>query len=196
LHHSVPSRRSAVNAPLLWRLSAVSAVLTIVGMAPWIWQLATEGSPSIRWIPPFRKPEGISLLTLCATNLLAGAFVASGRWTYESTTIVGLLVIGYAIGKSVVNAVGVGVPISYVLVAIGPHGVLEMPALWLAGAVGLTGIRRAFEEEYAISSYERRRLLLCGVGVVVLVVGAAIVEVTATPALVSSLFGLYVLEQP
>lgn len=80
-------------------------------------------------------PPGLSWTTLCLNNLVVVALAALGRVAWGIPTIVVLLNSGIALG--LVSGV---VPLSRleVLGLTLPYCSLEVPALWLAGAVGLS----------------------------------------------------------
>lgn len=78
-------------------------------------------------------PRRITVWSVLGNNLLALAVVLSGVVTFAVTTAVSLLFNGLLLGFVFGAADGTSLVVAAALVL--PHGVLELPAFWLAGAV-------------------------------------------------------------
>lgn len=83
--------------------------------------------------------EDHTLLTFLLPNLGVGVIMASGRFLAGIPTVVALLKFGFDLGSFVVIGAR-SVPVSVLLAALLPHGVLETTGFWLCGAVGMMGV--------------------------------------------------------
>jgi len=128
-------------------------------------------------------PSRITVETILLNNLLALAVVLAGVITFAVTTAVSLLFNGLLIGFLL------GATDSYSLVQtialILPHGLLELPAFWVAGAVAFRVTHRLIRylrgnEDEVLSPSERYEAVLLGLLTVVLIVVAAIIEARFT----------------
>ena len=124
----------------------VVGLLAGIGIAEWINVMPTESTP--RFVangPPGPEPVGWELFaSILRRNVTVFLILLLGVLSAGLVTIVVLLGNGLAVGQLIgfTRASGMsGVDVAYLLL---PHGVLELGALCVAGAVGLRGIRLAF----------------------------------------------------
>lgn len=126
-------------------------------------------------------------------NTQAYLVMVAGAITVGSLTALVLVVNGVLVGWVVADAAaaeGIGLTLALIL----PHGILELPALFVGAGIGfrlvhvglayLRGTRGRLLRRDELA----RTLLLLAVGWVVLAV-AAVVEVHVTPAIAEALFG-------
>ena len=78
-------------------------------------------------------------------NMTVFVILLLGVVSAGAVTVVVLLANGIALGQLIGLAKGAGMSNAAVASLIVPHGVLELGALCVAGAVGLQGVRLAFE---------------------------------------------------
>ncbi len=138
-------------------------------------------------------PERFTVWTILVNNTRAFVTLILGALTLGLVTLLGAFVNGLLVGVVATPAAaqeGVG-PILTLLV---PHGIVELPALFVAAGVGLRlvhlGGRRVFgDRRQFLTRGELLRVgLLVGVGWLMLAV-AAVLEVHLTPALYETLYG-------
>lgn len=138
-------------------------------------------------------PEDFTTWTILANNTRVFLLMIVGAITLGLLTLFAVVFNGVFLGfflTPIVGEVGWG----FVVLAIVPHGILELPALFVAAGVGFRlvhlGIARLLgDRERLFEPGEPRRIaLLVGVAWVVLAVAAA-VEVHVTPALVEAVYG-------
>lgn len=130
----------------------------------------------------------LSVLGLFVHNAGIAVRSAFGLLTMGVYTVYVLLINGVTIGATVADAAEQH-GLAWALLAIVPHGVVEIPALWLSGAIGLRWL--AFV--WAVASGDRDRiagswlvvesLALVGLSLALLLL-AAVIEVHVTAALV------------
>jgi stage II sporulation protein M len=128
-------------------------------------------------------PSRITVKTILLNNLVALAVVLAGVITFAVTTAVSLLFNGLLIGFLL------GATDSYSLVQtialILPHGLLELPAFWVAGAVAFRVTHRLIRylrgnEDEVLGPSERYEAVLLGLLTVVLIIVAAVIEARFT----------------
>ncbi len=124
-------------------------------------------------------------------NLGVTLFMLAGVVLLGVTSVVGLLSNGMQLGGLVGSAVGGGAdPLTVVLFLL-PHGVVELPALWLAGAVGLAAPWRFVlyvteRRDYILTLEELLDMVQVAVLSMALIVVAAVLEAYLTPVVVSA----------
>ncbi|MDQ0164054.1 stage II sporulation protein M [Bacillus alveayuensis] len=75
-----------------------------------------------------------------SSNSLTCLFIMAGIFIYAIPTIFLLIFNGIIIGITVVATVDQGASIEQIILALLPHGILEVPAIIIAGMVGLKGL--------------------------------------------------------
>ncbi len=120
-------------------------------------------------------------------NNMGTAFVLMGGMAV--LTLAGLVYNGFMLGGSLKAGLVLGLSPRTLALAILPHGVLEIPALLLAGAIGLFLPYRAVRywrghRELIVEPEEELHLLQLFVLVVALILVAAAIEAHVTTALV------------
>lgn len=81
----------------------------------------------------------VDAVALFARNTRVGLFLVGGAVLFGLPTVVVLAWNGFVFGAAMADATGTLGPLRAVLL-VAPHGVVELPALWLAAAVGLRWI--------------------------------------------------------
>lgn len=142
------------------------------------------------------RPSGapvpaVSAAELFVHNLRVALTMAFGGILAGIPTLYLLLFDGFTLGSVAVDAAGTLGPLT-TLVLLVPHGVLELPALWLAGAIPArwlhvgwclaTGRDRATPVPRVLG-----RTVVAVIGVVLLLAVAAVLEATVTVALARAL---------
>lgn len=137
-------------------------------------------------------PSRITVRTILVNNLLALTVVLSGVVTFAVTTAVSLLFNGLLIGFFLGAAAPATLPETLALIL--PHGILELPAFWIAGAVAfrvthsLVRYLRGDADEILPPSerYEAVLLALLAIGLIVI---AAVIEARFTVEIAEWLTG-------
>lgn len=138
-------------------------------------------------------PERFTVWTILVNNTRAFVTLILGALTLGLVTLLGAFVNGLLVGVVATPAVaqeGVG-PI---LTLLAPHGIVELPALFIAAGVGLRlvhlgGTRVFGSRQQFVTRGELGRIgLIVGVGWLMLAL-AAVLEVHLTPALYEALYG-------
>lgn len=141
---------------------------------------------------PIREPGSpapeVTTLSLFAHNAEIAVRSALGILSLGLYTTYVLLVNGFLIGATLADAAEV-LGLGRAMVALAPHGVLELPAFWLAGAIGFRWL--AFVWKLANGDRDRiagpylvlESLALTGLALVMLLV-AAVIEATVSVHLV------------
>lgn len=138
-------------------------------------------------------PDELTVGTILVNNTQAFLMLIIGAITFGILTVWGVVFNGVVVGY-VATPVAAEDGIAEVLVLLAPHGVLELPAVFVAAAVGLRlvhiGINRLRgQRDQLFKRYELQGLIgIIGVAWIVLAV-AAVIEVYLTPALFELLFG-------
>ena len=139
-------------------------------------------------------PEELSALDIFVNNLQAAGLMIIGGLTLGLLTAYALFANGVLIGFVVTPAVAETELLGTLLLLV-PHGVFELPAIFIAAAIGfriallLTDRLRGRRERFRPDRPEQRRLgVLAGVAVGLLVV-AAVIEVYVTPTLFEAVYG-------
>jgi stage II sporulation protein M len=160
---------------------AAAAVL-VAGAAPWLFAIDAELLTRREVQGSIRVPESPALVAVAARNLAIGALAVAGRRCWGATAIIVLLVNGYALAGSVIRALARGLPPEFVAAALVPHGLLELPALWIAGAAGLSGL--PWLRVRLVPEGRDRPLRWWGISAA-LSLAAALIECTLTPAVIA-----------
>ena len=156
---------------------------------------AAVGAERQSFVLPVRSPGDpvpqTSATSLFVHNLRIDLLTAGGVLLFGLPTVFLLAYNGFRFGSTMADAMGTLGPLRTVAL-VAPHGVIELPALWFAGAIGLrwlhlgwsltsggsytTGVPRAVLDSVVA-------LLV----VVVLTAAAAVVEATVTVPIARSL---------
>jgi uncharacterized membrane protein SpoIIM required for sporulation len=128
-------------------------------------------------------PSRITVRTILVNNLLALAVVLSGVVTFAVTTVVSLLFNGLLIGFFLGAAAPASLPETLALIL--PHGLLELPAFWIAGGVALRVTHRLIRylrgnADDVLSRSERYEAVLLAALAIGLIVVAAVIEARFT----------------
>lgn len=130
-----------------------------------------------------RVIESFTVFTVLTTNLTAVGIMMSGSVLFGSTTVVTLLMSGL-MHSSTAMVLSLG-PLEAVVLYL-PHGIFELPAIWMAGAIGFRVpyefvlYMREKQESVLTADVVRDSLVLAGASIGLLIV-AAFVEVHVTP---------------
>lgn len=141
---------------------------------------------------PSLFPSRITVRTLLVNNLLALGVVFAGVVTFGATAAASLLFNGLLLGFLLGAADGPSLAAALALVL--PHGVLELPAFWIAGAVAfrvshrLVGYLRG-RSETVLPRGERVEAGLLAALCVGLIVVAAVIEARFTVGIAEALLG-------
>ena len=170
-------------------LAAAALFLATAGVG------AAVGAERQSFLVPIRRP-GAPIAALDATSLFVhnarvGLSLAAGAALFGLPTVAVLSYNGFLFGATMVDAAGRLGPLAAV-VLVAPHGVFELPALWLASAVGLRWIhlfwRLASGGSY-VTGVPRAAVdsLAAGLLALALLAVAAVVEASVTPVVVRAL---------
>lgn len=139
-------------------------------------------------------PEELSATGILINNLQASLLMVLGGLTVGVLTAYALFANGVLIGY-VVTPVVVDTGVGQALVLLLPHGIFELPAVFIAAAIGfriaglLVARLRGRRDRLRPSVDEQRQgAVLVGLSVLLLVV-AAVIEVYVTPALFEAIYG-------
>lgn len=180
---SGPVEHDSGLVPCLFGSIALHAIGVLVGFL--VPPPATAAEPS----GPAMAQGRVSVFELALHNARVALLLAAGGLLVGLLTLLNLLFNGILLGSLVGRLLDAGVSGPGIIALIIPHGILELPALWLAGAAG-------FVLPYQLVRYlrGRKRRPLTGPDVIrlgrlvaivlSLIVGAAWVETTVTPSLV------------
>lgn len=72
-------------------------------------------------------------------NLKVVLVMIIGAFSLGMTTVINLIANGLGYGLLIGYSLKIGVPIKDIILLTIPHGIFELPALWLASAAGLNG---------------------------------------------------------
>lgn len=179
-----------------WRYVQLSAILFAIGgiIGVVIAALGIDLFAALGFDDFFEEalPEELTTATILINNSIVFLLAVIGVLTFGLLTAIILVFNGLVVGYVVVPAAqdaGVG----FVIAAILPHGILELPAFFVASAVALRLIHRFVQRirgdrETVLSPGDPKRLvLLLGVAWIVLAI-AAVIEVHVTVWLIETLF--------
>lgn len=137
--------------------------------------------------PPASTLQSRSPLFFFTHNIQALAFLWSGAGTFGLSAVGGSLVNGFAIGRVVFDG---SIPVLRRLALLAPHGVVEVPALWIGGAAGfrvplrLTSYLRGFQNTPVdIETFRDTIVLMVASGLLIAV--AAVLEAYLTPRVIA-----------
>jgi len=176
---------------------AVSTGLYVVGIV-----LGGALGTSMRRAPSSRDvPAGVqfglseattpTVVDLAVHNASVVALILAGTLVFGLTSIFLVFFNGITFGALASGAVA-NAPLPLLLAALVPHGVVELPAFWIAGAVGLTPAYQLSryllgKQEEILPHQSRSDMLQLSILVFVLVIVAAWIEAVVTPGLVGLL---------
>ena len=110
-------------------------------------------------------------------NAITCIIIMLGIFIYAITTIYLLIFNGFIIGVSIVSAMDRGVSIPDMIVALLPHGIFEIPALIIAGMIGLKGFTFYHQKK---DKYYYYRLLQTVLFVLICLLFASFIEAYIT----------------
>lgn len=182
LRQATPTLRATVGqfAPYLGVSTATFGLAALVGylvVGPAVAEDVTLASGGV--------VGGRSVLEYLLNNGLVAAGLVGG---FGVITLGILAFNGVTLGVAVYAGLAAGLAPGRILVLIAPHGVVEIPALLLAGAVGFFLARRTTawaldRREEIVSAAEERRFYAALVLVYLGIVVAAAIETHLTPGL-------------
>lgn len=137
-------------------------------------------------------PSRITVRTLLVNNLLALGVVLAGVVTFGVTAAASLLFNGLLLGFLFGATEGPSLAVSLALIL--PHGVLELPAFWLAGAVAFRVSHRLVrylrgQADEILTTAERYEAVLLALVAIGLIGVAAVIEARYTVAIAEALLG-------
>jgi uncharacterized membrane protein SpoIIM required for sporulation len=147
-----------------------------VGMLLGAWG---SGNPGHDWI----EPNGVG--HLLRNNLFSCLLIASGFVTFGWMAVLYLFLNGFVLGTSIADQLASGMEPLRIVLLLAPHGIFEVPALIMSGAVGLKCldilVRMLIRpvRETLLSGVKDTAVLL--VAIVVFLVAAAWMETYITP---------------
>ncbi|MGG0156736.1 stage II sporulation protein M [Bacillus velezensis] len=122
---------------------------------------------------------------LLKNNAIACLFLAAGFFTFGLTSIFYLFTNGFILSGSIIENLHSGVPFYQIFLLLIPHGIFEVPALLLSGAIGFKGvelvIRLCFSKEKKIMASMFRQIGILLLLIICLLIAAAIIEAYITP---------------
>jgi uncharacterized membrane protein SpoIIM required for sporulation len=164
-----------------WVPYVAVAALTMVLMGILGFAVGVQSPPSSS-LPirsPGAGPADLTTVGLFAHNAEIAIRSALGILSVGIYTTVVLLVNGFMLGAGIADIAEV-YGLGSTLLALAPHGVLEIPAIWLSGAIGLRWLRYVWK----VANSDRDRiagpwlalesLALTGLALLMLFVAAAI----------------------
>jgi stage II sporulation protein M len=166
-----------LGAVLVFVLGGVAGTLLATTLDPGALASFPGGSPF---------PEELTFLAILVNNLLAATVIALGVLTFGLVTALALLFNGLLLGL-VLTFASAELGLATALALVVPHGVLELPALWIVGAVVFRvvhrGIRYLRRTDDALLTREEalEAAALLGVAALLIVV-AAWIEANVTTA--------------
>lgn len=171
-----------LGAVLVFALGGVAGGLLATTLDPGALSSFPGGSPF---------PDELTFLTILANNLVAATVIFLGVLSFGVVTALALFFNGLLLGLVMTFAAAeLGVVTAVALVA--PHGVFELPALWMVGAVVFRVVHRAvrYLRRRDDSLLSRREAVeaaaLLGVAALLIVV-AAWIEANVTTAIAESM---------
>ena len=138
-------------------------------------------------------PETVTAVTILVNNTRAVALMVLGALTLGLLTALALVFNGVIVGY-VAGGIAAERGLAFVVVGLAPHGILELPAIFVAAGVAFrvvhaTALRVIGRREYVLgrAGWKRTGQLLVTAWVALLV--AAVVEFYVTGTLLQALFG-------
>lgn len=129
--------------------------------------------------------ETVNSLFIIKNNLFSTLIMLSGSFMLGFTSFTILSLNGLTFGTTICSALKNGVPYSTLFLLFFPHGIFEVPAIWIAGAAGFKipyEIVKYFsnKKDYILSKDEIMGFLALSVVSIVLIIVAAFVEANVT----------------
>lgn len=130
-------------------------------------------------------PNQLTVEFILWNNLIGVAVTLTGALTFGMLSIISLFVNGLIVGGLLGITVGYTSPVLLAALLL-PHGIFELPALWLAGAIGLRIAHRLVRylwgtDDEILTHLEMVEVIILIIITVLLLVIAAWIEVTLTP---------------
>ncbi|WRP06591.1 stage II sporulation protein M [Rossellomorea aquimaris] len=113
------------------------------------------------------------------TNIIACSLLILGLVSFGIPTIFGLFLNGLILGVVIDTKYMEGMNILKIFTGIMTHGILELPALIIAGYIGLKGFSFYFDKNKEWKKNLKLILLITG-----LLIGAGLIEALITPLLI------------
>ncbi|MGH0945268.1 stage II sporulation protein M [Bacillus mycoides] len=129
-----------MNYKLFWyrnrRIILASIIIYILGII-----LGLVFSDILQTDPPTKGIKAnLGFLHFTYHNLLANILTCFSFFTFGIFTIVLIIYNGFLIGISSIHSIEQGHNLLYVICALLPHGIFEIPAFIFAGAIGFKGL--------------------------------------------------------
>ncbi|MCC9023247.1 stage II sporulation protein M [Bacillus nakamurai] len=122
---------------------------------------------------------------LLKNNAIACLFLTAGFFTFGLTSIFYLFSNGFILSGSIIESLHNGVPFYQIILLLIPHGIFEVPALLLSGAIGFKSvelvIRLCFSKQKKIMITMFKHMGIMVLCIICLLIAAAIVEAYITP---------------
>jgi stage II sporulation protein M len=134
-------------------------------------------------------PGRFTVRVILVNNLIALGVVLAGVISFGVLSVLSLLFNGVIIGILLGATIGVdGASPLVVAALIVPHGIIELPAFWLAGAIGLRVAHRLIrylrgKDARVLTRAEVLEVIVLVVLAAVMIVVAAWIEVNITPVI-------------
>lgn len=168
------------------------AVGLIIGIALWLGDVDLIAMMGLE-DPSEAFPDEFTVRTILMNNTLAFVILIVGFVTLGMLTVFGVVFNGVFIGF-LVPPIAADIGVGAVLLALIPHGILELPAIFVAAGVGFRLVHvvvdrvRGARDQLLSAEELRQTIVLVAVAWLVLAV-AAVIEVHVTPAIVDAVFG-------
>ncbi|MDA8235173.1 MAG: stage II sporulation protein M [Clostridia bacterium] len=144
-------------------------------------------------MPQFQPGQSLFLIILERNSLASLTFIGLGLITGGALTLVSILVNGGMVGAllGVFGLKGTVSPVKLLLFGILPHGILEIPAIALAGGLGMRlgvkAIQRLTKGGFSFKQELVETIITYGAVILPVLVIAALVESVVTPVLIKSM---------
>ncbi|PFE13229.1 stage II sporulation protein M [Bacillus cereus] len=177
-----------MNYKLFWyrnrRIILASIIIYILGII-----LGLVFNDILHTDPPTKSiKNNPSFLHFAYHNLLANILTCFSFFTFGIFTIVLIIYNGFLIGLSSIHSIEQGKNLLYVICALLPHGIFEIPAFIFAGAIGFKGLDFIFKKITGkkVELFFRDILTMLLV-IFILTCIAAIIEANITPMILNKL---------
>lgn len=141
--------------------------------------------------PPIDKPYTLTAMDVFVVNSRILLVLVLGGFVLAIPTVLSLMLNGIGFG-SIVIAILDGGSLRSVVLTLGPHGLFELPAVWLAGGVGIHISHRVLA--YCVGRTDSpidRQYGQLWLGMVLVAIGlagiGAVIEITITPWIASKI---------
>jgi len=144
-------------------------------------------------MPQFQPGQSLFLIILERNSLASLTFVILGLITGGALTLLSIVVNGGMVGAllGVLGIKGTVNPLKLLFFGIIPHGILEIPAIALAGGLGMRlgilAVQRVTGKGVSLKGELRDTLATFVFVIIPVLVAAALVESTVTPVLVKTM---------